>query len=55
MAGPSGGAGQGLSTPVHFGTAGLPTSQAHELVNGTKQATPHSMSMLSSYRIFKSF
>ena len=35
MAGPSGGAGQGLSTPVHFGTAGLPSSQAHELVNGT--------------------
>lgn len=37
MAGPSGGAGQGLSTPVHFGTAGLPTSQAHELVNDPKK------------------
>ena len=33
--GPTGGVGQGLSTPVSIGSTGLAPSQAHELVNGT--------------------
>ena len=37
--GPTGGTGQGSTTPVSLGTTGLAPSQAHELVNGEKNLT----------------